>query len=160
MKKQRGLYRKINVLFNKIDLFETQKEDKIYEEFVIPNNNFLDISKNNIKTKFINKWLETTKKFIEQNTSEKYCKIVGIIETNEISNSRIIFFYDEEYYNNFWNRNDSYQVWNKLDQKKSLKQKLNIKTNLKEIGFKETINDEDFKYETELWLYGDIEEIK
>lgn len=160
MKKQRGLYRKINVLFNKIDLFETQKEDKIYEEFVVPNNNFLDISKNNIKTKFINKWLETTEKFIKQNTGKKYCKIVAIIETNEISNSRIILFYDEEYYNNFWNRNDSYQVWNKLDQKKSLKQKLNIKTNLKEIGFKETINDEDFKYETELWVYGDIENIE
>lgn len=160
MKKQRGLQRKLNTLFNKIDLFETQKEDKIYEEFVVPNNNFLDISKNNIKTKFINKWLETTEKFIKQNTAKKYCKIVGIIEINEISNSRIIFFYDEEYYNNFWNRNDSYQVWNKLDQKKSLKQKLNIKTNLKEIGFKETINDEDFKYETELWVYGDIEEIK
>ena len=160
MKKQRGLQRKLNTLFNKIDLFEPQKKDKIYEEFVVPSNNFLDISKSNIKNKFINKWLEITEKFIKQNNNKKYCKIVGIIETNEISNSRIIFFYDEEYYNNFWNRNDSYQVWNKLDQKKSLKQKLNIKTNLKEIGFKETINDEDFKYETELWVYGDIEEIK
>lgn len=120
MKKQRGVYRKLNTLFNKIDLFE-QKKDNIYEDFVVPSNNFLDISKSNIKIKFINKWLETTKKFIEQNTSEKYCKIVGIIETNEISNSRIIFFYDEEYYNNFWKRNDSYQTWQKIDSKKSLK---------------------------------------
>ena len=84
----------------------------------------------------------------------------NFIETNEISNSRIIFFYDEEYYNNFWKRNDSYQTWEKIDSKNSLKQKLNIQTNLKEIGFKETINDEDFKYETELWVYGDIEDIK
>jgi len=160
MKKQRGLYRKINTLFNKIELFEPQKKDKIYEEFVVPSNNFLDISKSNIIIKFINKWLETTEKFIKQNISEKYCKIVGIIETNEISNSRIIFFYDEEYYNNFWKRNNSYQTWDKLDSKKSLKQKLNIQTDLKEIGFKETINDEDFKYETELWVYGDIEDIE
>lgn len=31
MKKQRGIYRKLNVLFNKIDLFEPIKKDKIYE---------------------------------------------------------------------------------------------------------------------------------
>ena len=36
--------------------------------------------------------------------------------------------------------------------KKSLKQRLNIQTNLKEIGFKETLNDDEFKYETELWF--------
>ena len=73
MKKQRGIYRKLNVLFNKIDLFEPIKKDKIYEEFVVHSNNFLDISKLNIKIKFINKWLETTEKFIKQNNSKKYC---------------------------------------------------------------------------------------
>ena len=131
MKKQRGLYRKIKTLFNKIELFEPQKKDKIYEEFVVPSNNFLDISKSNIKIKFINKWLETTEKFIKQNNNKKFCKIVGIIETNEISNSRIIFFYDEEYYNNFWKRNDSYQTWEKIDSKKSLKQKTSKKSRQK-----------------------------
>lgn len=49
---------------------------------------------------------------------------------------------------------------NKLYSKESLKQKYNIHINLKEIGFKEIINDDDFKYETELWVYGDIEDIK
>ena len=44
----------------------------------------------------------------------------------------------------------------RLDSKKSLKQRLNIQTNLKEIGFKETLNDDDFKYETELWFYGEL----
>ena len=157
MKKQRGFYRKLNVLFKKIDLFEPTKKDEIYEEFVVPSNNFLNISKPNIKIKFINKWLENTERFIKQNNN-KYCKIVGIIVTNEISDSRIIFFYNEEYYNNFWKRNNSYQIWSKLDLESSLKQKLNIQTSLKEIGFKEIINDEDFRYETELWVYGDIVE--
>ena len=157
MKKQRGFYRKLNVLFKKIDLFEPTKKDKLYEEFVVPSNNFLNISKPNIKIKFINKWLENTERFIKQNNN-KHCKIVGIIVTNKISDSRILFFYNEEYYNNFWKRNNSYQIWSKLDLKSSLKQKLNIQTSLKEIGFKEIINDEDFRYETELWVYGDIVE--
>lgn len=79
-----------------------------------------------------------------------------MIETKEISNSRIIVFYNEKYYNNFWKRESSYQTWERLDPKKSLKQRLNIQTNLKEIGFKETLNDDDFKYETELWFWGEL----
>ena len=156
MKKQRGINRKLNFLFNKIDLFEPVKKDNMYEEFVVPSNNFLDISPNNIKRKFIIKWLEITGKFIKNKDNKTFCRIVGMIETKEISNSRIILFYDEEYYNNFWKREDSYQMWKRLDSKKSLKQRLNIQTNLKEIGFKETLNDDDFKYETELWFYGEL----
>lgn len=160
MKKQRGVYRKLNLLFKKIDLFEPVKTDNVYEEFAVPSNNFLDLSPNSIKRKFIIKWLEITEKLIKHKDNKRFCRIVGMIETKEISNSRIILFYDEEYYNNFWKREDSYQTWEKIELKKSLKQKLNIQTDLKEIGFKETINDEDFKYETELWIYGDIENIK
>lgn len=156
MKKQRGVYRKLNLLFEKIDLFEPVKKDNIYEEFVVPGNNFLDVSKISIKRKFIIKWLEITEKFINSKDNKRFCRIVGMIETKEISNSRIILFYDEEYYNNFWKREDSYQIWKRLDSKKSLKQRLNIQSNLKEIGFKETLNDDDFRYETELWFYGEL----
>lgn len=53
-------------------------------------------------------------------------------------------------------REDLYQTWERLDPKKSLKQRLNIQTNLKEIGFKKTLNDDDFKYKTELWFYGEV----
>ena len=156
MKKQRGVYRKLNLLLKKIDLFEPVKKDNIYEEFVVPGNNFLDVSPISIKRKFIIKWLEITEKFINNKDNKRFCRIVGMMETKEISNSRIILFYDEEYYNNFWKREDSYQIWKRLDSKKSLKQRLNIQTNLKEIGFKETLNDDDFKYETELWFYGEL----
>lgn len=156
MKKQRGVYRKLNLLFKKIDLFEPVKKDNIYEEFVVPGNNFLDVSPISIKRKFIIKWLEITEKFINNKDNKRFCRIVGMIETKEISYSRIILFYDEEYYNNFWKREDLYQIWKRLDSKKSLKQRLNIQTNLKEIGFKETLNDDDFKYETELWFYGEL----
>ena len=44
MKKQRGINRKLNLLFNKIDLFEPVKKDNLYEEFVVPSDNFLDVS--------------------------------------------------------------------------------------------------------------------
>ncbi len=156
MKKQKGVYRKLNLLFKKIDLFEPVRKDNMYEEFVVPSNNFLDVSKISIKRKFIIKWLEITEKLINNKDNKTFCRIVGMIETKEISNSRIIVFYNEKYYNNFWKRESSYQTWERLDPKKSLKQRLNIQTNLKEIGFKETLNDDDFKYETELWFWGEL----
>ena len=53
MKKQRWVYGKLNLLFKKIDLFEPVKKNNMYEEFVVPSNNFLNISPNNIKRKFI-----------------------------------------------------------------------------------------------------------
>ena len=156
MKKQKGVYRKLNLLFKKIDLFEQVRKDNMYEEFVVPSNNFLDVSKISIKRKFIIKWLEITEKLINNKDNKTFCRIVGMIETKETSNSRIIVFYNEKYYNNFWKRESSYQTWERLDPKKSLKQRLNIQTNLKEIGFKETLNDDDFKYETELWFWGEL----
>lgn len=64
MKKQKGVYRKLNLLFKKIDLFEPVRKDNMYEEFVVPSNNFLDVSKISIKRKFIIKWLEITEKLI------------------------------------------------------------------------------------------------
>lgn len=92
----------------------------MYEEFVVPSNNFLNISPNKIKRKFIIKWLEITEKLIKNKDNKIFCKIVGIIETKEMSNSRIILFYDEEYYNDFLKREGSYQTWERLDLKKSL----------------------------------------
>ena len=156
MKKQRGVYRRLDAIFNKIDLFEPVKKNNIYEEFVVPSNNFLNKSSNKIKRKFIIKWLEITERFIKSKDNKTFCRVVCMIETKEINNSRIILFYDEEYYNSFWKREDSYQTWKKLDLKHSLKKRFDIQINLKEIGFKETLNDDDFKYETELWFYGEI----
>lgn len=40
MKKQRGVYRKLNLLLKKLDLFEPIKKNNMYEEFVVPSNNF------------------------------------------------------------------------------------------------------------------------
>lgn len=40
MKKQRGVYRKLNSLLKKLDLFEPIKKNNMYEKFVVPSNNF------------------------------------------------------------------------------------------------------------------------
>lgn len=94
MKKQRGVYRKLNLLLKKLDLFEPIKKNNMYEKFVVPSNNFFNISPNNIKRKFIIKLLEITEKLINNKDNRRFCRIVGMIETKEISNSKIIVFYN------------------------------------------------------------------
>lgn len=66
----------------------------MYEKFVVPSNNFFNISPNNIKRKFIIKLLEITEKLINNKDNRRFCRIVGMIETKEISNSKIIVFYN------------------------------------------------------------------
>lgn len=56
--------------------------------------NFFNISPNNIKRKFIIKLLEITEKLINNKDNRRFCRIVGMIETKEISNSKIIVFYN------------------------------------------------------------------
>lgn len=55
---------------------------------------FFNISPNNIKRKFIIKLLEITEKLINNKDNRRFCRIVGMIETKEISNSKIIVFYN------------------------------------------------------------------
>lgn len=55
---------------------------------------FFNISPNNIKRKFIIKLLEITEKLINNKDNKRFCRIVGMIETKEISNSKIIVFYN------------------------------------------------------------------
>lgn len=158
--KQRGQRRKLKNLLSNIDKFEAFTDVDIeYEHFHVPSTPWIECPKTSgkVKTIFIKKWLEKTVEFIENKPNElQFYKVVAVIDSKSLYSSQIIIFYSESYYNNFWKRKNYYQTWEKLDSKKSLKQRLNIQTNLKEIGFKETINDDDYKYETELWFYGEL----
>ncbi len=42
-------------------------------------------------------------------------KVVAVIDELYLWNSQIIIFYDEKYYNDFWDRKDSYQTWTPLE---------------------------------------------
>lgn len=94
MKKQRGVYRKLNLLLKKLDLFEPIKKNNMYKNLWYLVIIFFNISPNNIKRKFIIKLLEITEKLINNKDNKRFCRIVGMIETKEISNSKIIVFYN------------------------------------------------------------------
>lgn len=84
-----------------------------------------------VKTAFCKKWLEKAE--------------------------QIIIFYSQSYYDSFWDRNDSLQIWEVLDSKSySFVKSRNIKTALSEIGYIESINFDEHCEKSILWFYGTL----
>ncbi|MBQ7834362.1 MAG: DUF3916 domain-containing protein [Ruminiclostridium sp.] len=160
-KKQRGQKRKLKALLNNINqICPFQNTDYKYEHFHVPCGRFISSPKTSgkIKTAFCKAWLDKTAEIIEQKPCGlPFCKVVAVIDELDFWNSQIIIFYDESYYNSFWLRDSIEQTWNPIVKNgMSFIKKRQIKSNLKEKGYYETINDLDFTNKTILWFYGDI----
>ena len=163
MKKQRSLIRqkyKLKELIKNIDLIiPFQETSDVYEHFHVPSGGFIEYRSTCecIKTEFCKKWIEKTEEIIKQKPKDLlFCKVVAMIDVPNYWSSQIIIFYDKEYYETFWDRNSEYQEWKLIDDDISLVRDNNIKTELKEKVYKETIRDEDYFGEAYLWFYGDV----
>lgn len=164
--KQRGQKRKLkNLIKNIAEIEPYQDTHSAYEHYHVPCGRFISSSKTNgkIKTAFCRAWLEKTAEIINNKPSNlNFCKIVALIDETDLWDSQIIIFYNKEYYDGFFSRNDEYQKWTIVnDPNKSLVKTRNIKTELKEVCYLETILDEDydgnsFYRKSKLWFYGEI----
>lgn len=161
-KKQRGQKRKLSSLLKNIDSFKAFKcSQKIYEHFHVPCSlEFIESPKTSekVRTIFCQKWIETTEQLIKQKPSElSFCKVVSLLSVPNYWSSQIIIFYDEEYYNTFWDRKTSEQLWEKItDKNLSFVHEKGIKTSLKEIGYIETMEEDDYICKSVLWFYGEL----
>lgn len=160
-KKQRGQRRKLNALIENINQFAPFMDTNTpYEHFHVPCGQFISSSKTSakVKTAFCKAWLQKTENLIKQKPSAlPFCKVVAVIDENDLWESQIIIFYDKTYYNTFWTRNSPNQSWKPIeDHAKSFVKERNIKTELKEISYLETVLEVDFKNKSTLWFYGEI----
>ncbi|RHS51998.1 DUF3916 domain-containing protein [Clostridium sp. AM46-21] len=109
-----------------------------------------------MKTAFCKKWLEKTEEIIGNKPKDlPFCKVVAAITYPDVRESQIIIFYDEEYYNSFWDRKGPYQIWTRVDDKRSFAKERGIMTKLPEIGYIEELNDEDYYTKSNIWFYGE-----
>lgn len=160
-KKVRGQRRKLKALLKAIEHPNAPFErEGSCIGLSVPSSPWIEMPKTygKVKTRFCRKWIEETAALIEQIPEDTgFCKVVGAVVYPELWNSQILIFRDEDYYNGFWNRNDSYQTWTKI-KGKSFSKERNIKTELNEIGFHEVLKDEDFDYNCDIWFYfkGDL----
>ena len=160
-KKQRGQNRKLKALIDNIHLIVPFEDtDGRYEHFHVPCGQFISSPKTStkVKTAFCKAWLKKTEEIIKQKpTTLPFCKVVAIIDANDLWESQIVIFYDKNYYESFWTRNTPEQSWTFIENRaKSFVGERNIETKLNEIGYLETISEVDFNKKSTLWFYGEI----
>ncbi|MCR5100684.1 MAG: DUF3916 domain-containing protein [Butyrivibrio sp.] len=164
--KSRGQRRKLKRLLKNIAKIEPYKDiDRInksgFEHFHVPCSGWLNMPKTSskIKTEFLKAWIRKTEEILKAKPEKwQFCKVVCLLCIPDLLGSQIIIFYDQEYYDTFWNRHDSYQDWSRISDGCSLMKERNIETELKEYGFKETLTDEDYTVHNDLWFYGEVKE--
>ena len=156
-KKVRGQRRKIRALLKAIDdPSDPFNKEGLCIELSVPSSPWIEMPKTygKVKSEFCRKWIEETAILTRQIPRDiGFCKVVGSIVYPELWNSRILIFRDEEYYNGFWKRDDDYQTWTKIEGRSFSKER-NIKTDLKEFGYREMLRDEDFDYSCDIWFYA------
>ena len=164
--KSRGQRRKFNRLLKNISEIEPYQDiEEInewgYEHFHVPCPIWLDMPKTSskIKTAFCKAWISKTEEILKAKPKElEFCKVVCGLCIPNLRDSQIIIFFDKKYYESFWDRHGGYQDWSKISNGLSLMRERNIVTDLKEIGFKETITDEDYTVVSHIWFYGEVNE--
>ncbi len=85
-------------------------------------------------------------------------RVVASIDLPHLWHSQIIVFFGDEYFNSFFKRDNTYQKWTPLPKERSLVREWNLY--LPEIfefrGYKEELQDEDYKAVNELWFIGEL----
>lgn len=85
-----------------------------------------------------------------------FCKIILAVYEENFSHSQILIFYENNYHNTFWDRKDiRYQKWSKVNNG-SLIARLNVMSNLTEVGYLEEVSDELGYRKQKIWFYGDV----
>ena len=162
--KSRGQRRRLDALCRRIGEFVPFSEtDRRYEHFHVPCDSFIDHPRTSpkIKTAFCRKWLEITQKFISEKPADfDFCRVAAAIYPDRLWDSQIIVFYDREYYDWFFTRDDiPNEIWTPIqDSAHSFANDRNIKTPLPERGYTHGYTEDDTYAEDEIWFYGEIPE--
>tara|TARA_B100000767_G_C19433834_1_gene397121 strand:- start:65 stop:601 length:537 start_codon:yes stop_codon:yes gene_type:complete len=167
-RKVRGQKRKFNRLKQRLHAISNffpddsyMQDDKYYHIHMPCSQRFVD-SKNSPSTLrkeciqlLINTAYDLTK---ARPDSKKENKIVCFVNLPFIWNSQIIVFYDNNYYDEFFDRNSDYHRWSKLNSGVNIIDSLNLKCpdSFSVQGYKEEINDGDYKHKGQIWCIGEL----
>ncbi|OGO83074.1 MAG: hypothetical protein A2Y18_06735 [Clostridiales bacterium GWD2_32_19] len=84
-------------------------------------------------------------------------RVVACITLPYLWDSQVIVFFGDDYYRNFFNRNNEFQKWTLLSEVYILNDwKVYSPCDLAIKGYKEEIIYEDYKSTSELWFIGDV----
>ncbi|MGY3187663.1 DUF3916 domain-containing protein [Lysinibacillus sp. TE18511] len=165
-KKIRGVKRKINTMVKRIGDYTLEFPEEFYHDYWhlhLPiAYTFIKSSKTPFKVKkfCIQTLLESAQRLMQNKPNDEgNYRVVVAVTLPEMWNSQIIIFNNDQYFKNFFQRNDQYQKWHLLSEERNLFNEWDIKipSNLNVLGFQEIISDvDDYRYEGELWFIGEL----
>ncbi len=165
-KKVRGIKRKSKAMIKSIEqlteIFPEVNLNSRYWHMHLPvRQDFIDSKKTPSKVKKL--CIQTMIDRVQQMVTIKpnfsiRIRIVACLNLTSLWDSQIIIFFGDDYFQNFFNRNDIYQRWIELPTKRNLCKELNlnIPTELTIKGFKEKIREDDYEKNSELWFVGEL----
>ncbi|WP_047154725.1 DUF3916 domain-containing protein [Aneurinibacillus tyrosinisolvens] len=95
---------------------------------------------------------------VKPDTSER-TRVVVAVDLPSLWNSQIIVFSGESYFESFFDRNVDSQRWVPLPKGRNIEceWQLTVPKNMKVLGFKEEITDEEYQYVGEIWFIGELD---
>jgi hypothetical protein len=112
-----------------------------------------------IRRTFIQAILDTTSRISRlKHVDGQKTRVVASINLPSLFDSQIIVFFGDDYYSQFFNRNSTDQRWTPLPPQRNLLKEiaLTLPEGFHQKGFHESISDEDYTHEGEIWFFGEI----
>ncbi|MBS9802166.1 DUF3916 domain-containing protein [Bacillus cereus] len=165
-KKIRGMKRKTNTMIKRIEEHTKTFPSTFYndEYWYMPlpvSQAFIDSRKTPRKVKrlCIQTLLNQANHLINMKPSDTYTyRVVVLISINNLCDSQIIIFKNEDYFHNFFNRNSEFQKWillsNEIDFWETWK--ISVYHSFQTLRFQEIIYDLDECYEKEILFIGEL----
>lgn len=164
-KKVRGLKRKIKSMEEGIrretDTFPDIDIENGYWHIHLPvKQSFINSKKIPIRVKrlCIQSIIDSTKNLIQKKPKSNIrIRVVAFINFPDLWYSEIIVFFGENHYSGYFYRNNDYQKWIPLEEKRNIAKEWNLKVpdsyGIK--GYREILNNDGDIYENELWYLGE-----
>ncbi|MES5955937.1 DUF3916 domain-containing protein [Bacillus fungorum] len=165
-KKIRGIKRKTNTMKKRIEKYTNRFPSTFYydEYWYMPlpvSQAFIDSQKTPRKVKrlCIQTLLNQANQLLKMkpNDTNTY-RVVVMISIADLWNSQIIIFKNDDYFHNFFNRNNEFQTWIPLSNEIDFWETwgISICPTAQTLHFQEIIYDEDTIDEKEIWFIGEL----
>jgi hypothetical protein len=165
-KKVRGAKRKCIKMSKRIERFsekfpEINLERQYWHMHLPVSQSFIDSMKtpSYVRRECIKSLIECAKNLVAvRPKTEIKIRVVVVVSLPYLWNSKVVIFFGEKYFKEFFERNSECQRWTLLPQSRKLSVERNIKipSDFQEKGYLEKITDDDFETFSELWFIGEL----
>ena len=112
----------------------------------------------NLNSKCIQELINAASHLMSAKPKESKARVTVLLDWPDIFSSEICVFLDEEYFHNFFNHNNEYQIWTLQEDVANLNEKfsLNIPEAMEIKEYATQLFDEGVEYSGFIWVIGEL----